>query len=173
MNSSETSSEDDIGYFETDPSEILEKEEAISEGVPQFFADWVLFLPTLIIAVLYFCAWLVLILLGMGGSGLARMFVVVMAVGVPILGALAFLRHQTIRVQINDDNIVCHQGWPKDMPMEIPLEFIKKVSVKRGLFGRLFNRGTLMVELTTGNRIAVADLASPYKAKKAIVAQLP
>ena len=148
---------------------ILERREAASSGVPLFAAHWHIFIPTLAIGLLYSLAWLVLAFLGKSDSGLARLFIVVMAVGVPLLAAHAFLRFQTIRLQVNVGHLLCHPGWPKELPIDVPPEMIESVRVRRGLSGRLFGGGTVVIELVTGNTVAIADLAEPEKARAAIM----
>jgi membrane protein YdbS with pleckstrin-like domain len=105
----------------------------------------------------------------MSDTNLARLFIVVMAVFVPLLAAHAFLRYQTIRVQVNEDCLFCHPGWPKDLPLEVPIAMIEDVVVKRGLSGRLFGGGTLVLHLVAENKVVIADLAEPDEAKKAVL----
>lgn len=155
--------------FEADSGLILEKNDAQTQGVPLFSAHWHIFAPTIIILVAYSFSWLLLAIADMSHSNLARLFIVVMAVFVPLLAAHAFLRYQTIRVQVNEDCLFCHPGWPKDLPLEIPVNTIKRVSVKRGLSGRLFGGGTLVLQLVAENKIVIADLAEPEKAHEAIL----
>lgn len=130
-------------------------------GLPSYRARWQLFMPTLAIAVLYSMAWLYLVTSGRSDYALARLLVIVMAVGVPLLAAHAFLRYQTIRVQILPDAVRYHPGWPRDLPIDMPLDLIDRVRVKHGLSGRVFGGGTLVMELTTGEKAAVADLSDP------------
>lgn len=155
--------------FEADSGLILEKNDAQMQGVPLFSAHWHIFAPTIIILVAYSFSWLLLAIADMSGSNLARLFIVVMAVFVPLLAAHAFLRYQTIRVQVNEDCLFCHPGWPKDLPIEIPVSTIKHVLVKRGFSGRLFGGGTLVLQLVAENKIVIADLAEPEKAQEAIL----
>lgn len=155
--------------FEADNGLILEKNDAQTQGVPLFSAHWHIFAPTFIILVAYSVSWLVLAMSNMSDSNLARLFIVVMAVFVPLLAAHAFLRYQTIRVQINEDCLFCHPGWPKDLPIEVPIAMIESVAVKRGLSGRLFGGGTLVLSLVAEKKIVIADLAEPQKAQEAIL----
>ncbi len=156
--------------LEPDEVHILERAEAKNSGVPLFTAHWHIFVPTMIIAVLYSVAWLVLASVGKSDSGLARLFIVVMAIGVPLLAAHAFLRYQTIRLQVSDGHAFCHPGWPKDLPIDVPLAVIRQVKVRRGLSGRLFGGGTVILDLVTEGNVIVTDLAEPDKAKAIIEA---
>ncbi|MEM9278099.1 MAG: PH domain-containing protein [Pseudomonadota bacterium] len=147
---------------------ILERAEAQDSGVPLFVAHWHIFAPTIAIGILYSAAWGFLAMLGKADSGLARLFIAVMAVGVPLLAAHAFLRYQTIRLQVSEGHAFCHPGWPKELPVDVPLSVIKQVKVRRGLFGRLFGGGTLIIDLVTEGSVVVADLAEPDLAKETI-----
>ncbi len=154
--------------LETDSDLILEKNEAINQGIPLFSAHWHIFAPTIVILIAYSFSWLLLAIADMSNSNLARLFIIVMSVCVPLLAAHAFLRYQTIRVQVDKTCLICHPGWPKDLPIEIPFSMIEKVLVKRGLSGRLFGGGTLILHLAVENKIVIADLAEPDLAKQKI-----
>ena len=154
--------------LEPDEVQILERAEAKNTGVPLFAAHWHIFVPTVVITVLYSCAWLLLAAMGKSDTGLARLFIVVMAIGVPLLAAHAFLRYQTIRLQVSDGHVFCHPGWPKELPIDVPLYVINQVRVRKGLSGRMFGGGTVILELITEGNVVVADLAEPEKAKQII-----
>ena len=156
--------------LKVEDTDVFEADHALPGTI--FRPRWQLFLPTIAIAVLYSMAWTWLVLEERGGGALARLFLIVMAIGVPLLAAHAFLRFQTIRVQVLNDAVRYHPGWPRDLPIDMPLALIDRVSVKRGLSGHLFGGGTLVMELTTGERAAVADLADPEAAKAEIDAAM-
>lgn len=154
--------------MEGDSDLILEKGEAQTRGVPLFFAHWHIFAPTVIIFVGYALLWFFLSSTGKSDTNLARLFIVVMSVFVPLLAAHAFLRFQTIRLQINPNALACHTGWPMDLPVEVPLAMIENVTIKRGLAGRLFGGGTIILQLPANNTFVITDLAEPDDAKAAI-----
>ncbi len=131
-------------------------------------AHWQIFLPTLMISVMYAGTWIYLSSMGMEGSALSRLIVIVIAIGVPVLAAHAFLRYQTIRVQILPDGLRYHPGWPKDLPVDLPYDLIEDAKIKYGLLGWLFKTGTLVLVLTTGNTVAIADLYKPKQILYAI-----
>lgn len=158
--------------LQPDEVEILERREAQSSGVPLFVAHYHIFVPTIAIALMYSFAWLFLAATGKSDTALARLFIIVMAVGVPILAAHAFLRFQTIRLQVNDGHVYCHPGWPKELPIDVPLSVVKSVDVRRGISGRLFGGGTVIINLVTEGNVVVADIAEPENAKEAIEAAI-
>lgn len=135
-------------------------------------AHWHIFIPTLVVAVLYFFGWLVLLVLGRGEGTLAKLFVLVLAVGVPLLTIHAFLRFNTTRVQMCDAFIRYHPGWPKRFLVDLPYALVEKISIRRGLSGRIFGGGTLVLHLTIGEKVYVPDLSDPDGACKAARAAL-
>jgi hypothetical protein len=153
---------EDVAVFELDEAAAM----------PVFRARWQLFLPTAAIAILYAAVWLYLYASGRADFALARLVVIVMAIGVPLLAAHAFLRYETIRLQVLPKAVRYHPGWPRDLPTDMPFELIEQVRVKHGLSGLIFGGGTLIMDLTTGDRVAVADLSDPEGAKAQIEKRL-
>jgi membrane protein YdbS with pleckstrin-like domain len=146
---------------------VHEVEDGIDLELPEagapvtYRCHWQLFVPTIIVLAGYGFALWYLWMTGRSDLSLFRLFAIVMAVGVPLLAAHAFLRYETVRVQLLPATLRYHPGWPKDMAIEIPRELITGLYVKRGLAGRLFGGGTLIIKTSTGNRIAIADLKNP------------
>jgi len=147
----------------------VELELAPQDGVSVFRPHWQIFIPTVIVLIGYGLSLLYLWATGRSDTALFRLCAIIAAVGVPLLAAHAFLRFETVRVQLKDASLCYHPGWPKDRMLEIPHELIETIRVKRGLAGRLFGGGTLVIDTSTGGKIAVADLRDP----DAIIQQLP
>lgn len=139
----------------------LEMELAREDGVSVFRPHWQIFVPTVIVLFGYGASLIYLWATGRSDTALFRLFAIVAAVGVPLLAAHAFLRYETVRVQLTKNSLRYHPGWPKDRTLEIPHELIEEIRIKRGLSGRLFGGGTLVVRTSTGGKIAVADLRDP------------
>ena len=142
------------------------------EGAPVWRPGLQIYAPTVVILALYFAAWVTMGFYGKSDGGIARLCLFVMSVGVPILALHAFLRHQTIRVQVIESNVRYHPGWPADQPTDMPLDLIERVRVRRGIAGRILHAGTLVLDLTTGQKVAVADLRDPDRAADAIEAAM-
>lgn len=152
-----------------DDIEFLERREAVTMGVPLFTAHWRVYVPSVIILCLFLMIWTMLLATGQAGSGTGRLFVITMSILTPLLGAWAFLRYQTIRLQVSDNHLFIHPGWPKDMPADIPQELVTSVRISHGILGRVFGGGSLLIEVSDGRAIAVPDLAKPYEAKQLIL----
>ena len=127
-----------------------------------------LFLPVAVVTVGYavLLAWLWLG--GNLGSNIARLCVIVLAVGVPILIVHAVLRYFTIAIHPHAHAMFIHPGFPRSEPFEIPYPLVRQINIRRGIAGRLLNSGTLIFHLQTGQKIAVCDLQNPDKVRDAI-----
>jgi membrane protein YdbS with pleckstrin-like domain len=139
----------------------IELELPLDDAPVTYRCHWQLFIPTIVVVLGYGFALWYLWMTGRSGGSLFRLFAIVMAIGVPLLAAHAFLRYETVRVQLLADRLRYHPGWPKDMAIEIPIELITGMNVKRGLSGRLFGGGTLIIHTSTGHKTAIADLKNP------------
>lgn len=166
--------ENRIGELQRQPALVREIEDAVDLELPtttdhpEFKAHWQVFAPTVAIFLLYSGGLIWMWFSGRHDTALFRLFAIVLAVGVPILTVHAFLRYETVRVRVAGGKLMHHPGWPRDTPIEVPREAVSRIIVKRGLSGRMFGGGTLVIETITGNKIAIADLARP----EAIIAAL-
>ena len=86
--------------------------------------------------------------------------------------AYAFLRYQTISIEIFEQYLRYRGGWPKVDPVVIPYALIKKVNFSKGLSGRLFGGGTIMLQLESGADIRIADVEKSIEAKENIAAMI-
>lgn len=146
---------------------IFERGEAVARGVMLFTAHWHVFVPSLIIAILYGLIWSGLIWTGKADFAFARFFIITMAVMVPLLIAWAFLRFQTIGLQLGDQVISFHGGWPQDEQDVIALQEVVEVKTHSGFLSRMFGGGDLVIKC--GERsVTVRGLADPASAANAI-----
>ncbi len=139
------------------------------EALHSYRAHWHIFVPTVVISVLYLVGWVILYFMELSGGNLARLFIVVLAVGVPLLFANAFLRYQTIAIELFESHLKYHTGWPKAEPVVLPYAIVDNVRYSRGLSGRLFGGGTVIVQLLAGEAIGIADVEKPEDAAEKIV----
>ena len=135
-------------------------------------AHWRIFIPTIIICILYFICWLTLFFMGKSDSALARLFIVVLALGVPLLLAHAFLRYQTISIDIFKSHIHYQPGWPRSKPVILPYEQLEKFEISKGFSGRIFGGGTVIIKLARGQTVAIGDMEKPDKILEHITALL-
>ncbi len=127
-----------------------------------------LFLPIGIVAGGYACLLSWLLLTGSYGSGITRLAIVVLSVGVPFLVAHAVLRYFTIQIRTLPHALMLHTGFPRGEPYEIPYSLIRAIDIKRGIGGRIAGSGTLIFRLVTGQNITVCDLDNPKQARMEI-----
>jgi len=127
-----------------------------------------IFLPSGLIVGGYAAAFLTLWLLGHGEDTLARLCLLVLALGSPFLAAQAVLRRYTIRVDVRPHAVYVHSGFPRRAPHEIPYALIRRLTLTRDPVGRLTGSGTLVLDMIDGTAVTVADLARPGAALRAI-----
>ncbi len=129
-----------------------------------------LFLPVAAVTAGYAALFAWFWLSGGLGSSVARLCVIVLAVGVPVLIVHAVLRYYTIGIHPQGHAIFLHPGFPRSEPYEIPYSLIRRINIKRGIGGRLLDSGTLVFHLQTGQKIAVCDLQFPDRIRDEIEA---
>lgn len=127
-----------------------------------------LFLPTAVIAAGYAVAFVALHWFGKGDSALARLCIMVLVLGVPLLLASATLRYFMVHVRLLTDTIIVHPGLPVREAREIAYSHIRNLHVSQGMSGKLSDSGTLILELVTGERVSVDGLAEPQKIMSAM-----
>jgi membrane protein YdbS with pleckstrin-like domain len=148
---------------------VIERKEAESLGVKIYTAHWQLFLPVFFFLFLYALIWLMLSITGQSTSFSARFFIVGAAILLPLLAASAFLKFQTIRLQISEDSIAFSPGWPVDHLSVIKPEDIRNVEVSVSGLSALLGGGNLLIRLVDDNEeIVIPKLADPYGALSAI-----
>ncbi len=130
-----------------------------------------LFLPTIVIAALYGGALLLLMHTGQLETALARLLILLVTLGVPLIAAHAFLRFVTIRLQPMVHAVFLNRGFPAAQSAEIPYERIASMEIKRGLIGMLTGSGSLILVLHDGKRLTAAALKDAAGARDAIAAQ--
>jgi len=147
--------------LETDEVRILEHREAVDLGIPQFRPHFSLFVPAISVSVMYLAFWAFLFFTGKSSGWVAQLFIASLAIVLPLLFAAAFLRYQTVRVQLIDDALLYHPGWPKDAAKELPISKIASIGVHQGFIDRFFDSGDLLI-VTDGNEtIELEGLESP------------
>lgn len=145
---------------------------AVGSGIAYHPSMAALFAPVIVVAAGYalLSAWLWYA--GISDSNIARLSIIVLTIGVPILCAHAVLRYFTIRIQLQSGFVLASTGFPRGEPRKIPYQLIRDLVIKRGFAGRLADSGTLVFHLVTGQTIAVCDLARPALIREEIERQI-
>lgn len=123
-----------------------------------------LFLPGLIIAAGYGLLYFGLSASGRGGGVLARISLIVLLVGVPLILAHAGLRLSTISLVLKGAHLEAHPGIPAGDPVQVAYRDIRAVSVKRGLSGRLTGAGSLVISTARKKPVVLSGLQDPDSA---------
>ncbi len=131
-------------------------------------AHWCVFLPTVAIALLYGSVWVWSMQAGHSNNGLARLSLLVLAVGVPLLFVHAGLRYVTTRISVGETAIRLRSGFVRREPRTLRLRDLAGVSVRRGIVGRVLDTGTVVFFKRNGDREVVLDVADPDAVGRAI-----
>jgi len=123
---------------------------------------WTVFLPSLVIALLYGGLWL-WFSTGEATDGLARVALLVVAVGVPMLLAHAATRFFGAEIVVTNNSLIARPGAPKRTEARVLVGDVVEVSIQRGLIGRVFDVGTVIVTDRSGLSVTVPDLATPMR----------
>ncbi len=132
-----------------------------------------LFLPAMVVAAGYAVLWLFLNQTGRGGGHLARVSMLVLVIGVPILLVHAGLRLSTTRLTLRGAHLEAHPGFPARDPLIVAYTSVTGLSVRRGLSGWLTGAGSLIVERGTQPRVIVSGLARAETALLEVAARCP
>lgn len=135
-------------------------------------AHWSLFVPAIVIAVLYGLVWLAMELGGRGDGALAKLVFIVFIVAPPLLFVFAFLRYFSTGVGVTESGVLVARGWPHREGEVIPLDDIVAVDAQQSWVSRRLGSGTVRLLLRDGELIRVQDIADPQVIAGAIEARI-
>ncbi len=127
------------------------------------------FLPALVIAVLYGGIWLFIVALGKGDGALARLMVLICVIGVPAVFLHAFLRFMSTSADLTERTLVINRGWPRRRTVTLDLRDVVDVQTRQTVLGRVLGVGTLIVRNSKGSRYRINDLAAPILFMRAVL----
>lgn len=130
-------------------------------GRPFHGAHWTVFLPTVVVFLLYGGVWLVLICVGKGNTALAKISLLVILIVVPVLAIHAYLRLVSLGLMFGRDFIVYRQGWLRPRWKRLRIEDLSHASVVQGPVARWFGGGGVILSKTDGSDVCLYDLADP------------
>lgn len=131
----------------------------LPENEVRYRADPRLFLPAVVIAVLYGSLWLSVIVTGRGGTAFAQALLAVIVVAVPVLLVRGWLRYRSLELRVAPDGVRYTKGLLRPVWQEVPVRHIRHVRTLYGPAGRRFGTGALLLVLEDGARVRIADLA--------------
>lgn len=142
------------------PHSLPASDEALHHSVWQASA-LALFLPALVVAAGYGALLIALVLGDRGNGPLARVCMIVVVIGVPLLLAYAGLRLSTTRLTLHAAYLEAHPGFPARDPVTIPYAAVSGLSVRGGLSGWITGAGSLVIDLENGPPVIVSGLSNP------------
>jgi uncharacterized membrane protein YdbT with pleckstrin-like domain len=78
----------------------------------------------------------------------------------------AFITYQTSEYGITNRRILMKVGFIRRLSLEILLARIESIQVYQGIFGRIFNYGTIMVSGTGGSRDPFPNIPDPLSFRR-------
>lgn len=135
-------------------------------------AHWTIYLPTLVVALVWAGIYGWAHSRDPGLEGLASMALLVEALGVPLLLFAAALRARVLTVELRKEGreLYLRTGVLRVRDVGIGLSEIAHVRVRRSLPQRLLGGGALDIKTLSGERIFVADLDRPEAISAALAA---
>ncbi len=127
------------------------------------------FLPALVIAVLYGGLWLFVVALGKGDGALARLMLLICVIGVPAVLLHAFLRFMSTEVHVTERTLVLSRGWPRRRTITLDLRDVIDMQTKQTVLGRILGMGTMIVRDAQGKHYRINDLAAPVDFRRAVL----
>jgi len=136
-------------------------------------AHWSLFLPSLVVALVYTAAWALLVITGRGDGTLAKLMFLVMMIAPPILLVQAFLRYNSIGLALTKNHVLVSKGWPRLAGEQIGLKNLSAVEVRFSVVGRWLGAGRVVLLQKDGRVVSVSDLDQPEEIADAIQSHIP
>lgn len=144
----------------------------VAENGDRFQAHWTIFLPALVVTMLYGGVWVFLLLAGKGESALATLCLLVLLLVVPVLLVRAFLRFATFDLRIDDISLRYRRGWFRPHWHKVSLDELSGARATLSPVGRIFGGGALELTQKVGRPIRLNDVDSPEHAARKISQQL-
>jgi uncharacterized membrane protein YdbT with pleckstrin-like domain len=82
---------------------------------------------------------------------------------------IAYVRYKSVELALTTKRVIVKHGFVRRQTVEINLNKIESIQVEQGLFGRLFNFGTLIVSGTGTSHAPLAGIAEPMGFRKAFI----
>lgn len=148
------------GHTQISDSTEAEIDEAVIP-IAETRAHWSLFLPSVLVALIYGLAWALLAISGQGNGALAKIMFLVLVVAPPVLLAHAFLRFKSVGIALTNRHVLVAKGWPRMEGQQFEIEDIAKIGFRSSAIGRQLGVGKITLRLTDGRNISVSDVADP------------
>ena len=138
------------------------------DGTARHKAHWTIFLPAILIALLYGGSWLSLLAAGKGDTALARIALLVLMMVVPVLLVRAYLRFQSFGLLIGRQALTYRRGWVRPRWHRIQMESLASVRAVQTPFSKLFGGGALEFTGIDGRKFRFYDVKAPEQVARQI-----
>lgn len=134
----------------------------------RFKAHWTIFLPVLIVALLYGAVWVFLLLAGKGDTALAKVMLLVLLLVVPVLLVRAYLRFMSFGLLVGRHALTYRRGWLRPRWHRLRLDALSGARASLGPFNRLLGGGAVVLARFDDRPIRLLDVESPEEAARTI-----
>lgn len=142
------------------------------DDTARFKAHWTIFLPALIVALLYGGLWAFLLVAGKGDTALARILLLVLLLVAPVLLVRAYLRFVSFSLLIGRQALTYRRGWIRPGWRRLQLDATTGVRASISPLGRMLGGGALIITRLDGGDICLYDVEFPEEAARQISRRL-
>lgn len=122
---------------------------------------WAIFLPSVVVALLYGGAWIGLLVTGRSDTALAKLALLVLLLVVPLLVTVACLRFRSLRIEVGPETVAFRQGWLRPRWTRLRYADIDAATVRWSRLGRTIGSGALQLRTGDGTAYRILDVAVP------------
>ena len=83
--------------------------------------------------------------------------------------AVAYVRYKSVELAVTTKRVMVKHGFIRRQTVEMNLNKVESIQVERGVLGRVFNFGTLIVAGTGTSHAPLAGIADPMGFRKAFI----
>lgn len=142
------------------------------DGTLRFKAHWTIFLPAIVVGLLYGGLWVFLLVVGKGDTALARILLLVLVLAVPVLLVRAYLRFASFGLLIGRRALSYRRGWIRPGWHRLQLNSLTGVRASMNPLGRALGGGALIFTRLDGGDVSLYDVESPQEAARQISRRL-
>jgi uncharacterized membrane protein YdbT with pleckstrin-like domain len=143
----------------------------VSEPLSAAHAHWTIYLPSLVVALVWAGVYLIAVWHQPVLEGLRALALAVEGLIVPILLFFAAVRARVLTAEMRDEGtrLYVRSGFFRPQEISIGVSEIATVRVRRSLPQRFFGGGALDIKTLSGERVFVSDLDRPGVVAAALV----
>jgi uncharacterized membrane protein YdbT with pleckstrin-like domain len=144
------------------PGEVVAREARLSR---------ILYLPAVTLLILSLVAYFAILSAGAEPRRAMPLPAVLLAVAL-VMAIRASFKRSAVEFAVTNKRVVVKRGFVRQRSSETLLRQVEGITVDQGLFGRIFNYGTIVIEGTGSDRIPYSNIAEPMKFRLCVQEQI-